>query len=114
MDFAARERRFQDVRRVDGAFGPAGSDERVHFVDEENRILRATHFVHQRFDALFELTAVLRPGDHHRQVEDDDALVHQDFRDVSVDDALREPFDDRRLADARLAEENRIVFRSAT
>ena len=32
---------------------------------------------------------------------------------VAVDDALREPFDDRRLADAGLADEHRIVLGAA-
>ena len=44
---------------------------------------------------------------------DDEALVLEPFGDVAVHDALREPFDDRRLADARLADEHRIVLRAA-
>src|SRR5262249_50090486 len=45
-----------------------------------------------------------------RQVEGQDALVLERLRDLTVDDALREPLDDRRLADARLADQHRIVL----
>ena len=44
---------------------------------------------------------------------DDEALVLEAFGHVAVDDALREAFDDRRLADARLADEHGIVLRAA-
>ena len=35
------------------------------------------------------------------------------FRHFAVDDALREAFDNGRLADARLADEHRVVLRAA-
>ena len=41
----------------------------------------------------------------------DDLLVLESFRHVTADDALREPFDDRGLADAGLADEHGIVLR---
>jgi hypothetical protein len=48
-----------------------------------NRItFGAAHLVHHRLDALFELAAVLRAGDHHRQVEHDDPSVVQDLGHV--------------------------------
>src|SRR5262249_25753021 len=61
-------------------------------------------------NAFFKLTAVLRPGDHHRQVKHDNSLLSQDFRHVAGDDALSKAFDDRGLADARFAEQHRVVF----
>jgi hypothetical protein len=38
------------------------------------------------------------------------ALVLQGLRHLAVDDALREALDDRRLADARLADQHRVVL----
>ena len=35
-ELAAREHRLQHVRRVDGALGRAGADDRVQLVDEED------------------------------------------------------------------------------
>ncbi len=34
------------------------------------------------------------------------------MRNVAIDDLLREPFDDRRLADSRLSDEHRVVLRA--
>ena len=41
-----------------------------------------------------------------------DALVLEALRHVALDDAQGEPFDDRRLADARLADEHGVVLRA--
>ncbi len=98
------------LRGVDRPFGAARTDERVQLVDEQDRVLRPADFVHHRLDAFLELAAVLRAGDHHRQVEHDDAPVAQQFRHVAVDDHLGEAFDDGRLADARLAQQHRVVL----
>ena len=66
-----------------------------------------------RLQPLLELAAVLRAGDHRAEVERDDALVLQRLGHVAGDDALREPLDDRGLADARLADQHRVVLRAA-
>ena len=66
-----------------------------------------------RLEPLLELAAELRAGDQRAEVERDEPLVLEALRDVAVDDALREPFDDRRLADAGLADEHGIVLRAA-
>ena len=91
-------------------FGPAGADQRVQFVDEEDDVLGPADFVHDRLDALLELPAVLGAGDHHRQIEHDDPAVVQQFRHGAGDDHLGQPLDDGRLAHARLAQKNRVVL----
>src|ERR1051325_5999932 len=113
LQLAAAECGLDDVRRVHRAFGRAGADDRVQLVDEENDVLRAANLVHDRFDAFFELAAILRAGDHEREVERDDAFVAEQFGNVSGGNFLRESFDDRGLAHAGFAEENRIVLRAA-
>ena len=62
---------------------------------------------------LFELAAVLGAGDQRADVERDQALVLQLLRHVAGDDALGQPFDDGRLADARLADQGRVVLGAA-
>ena len=76
-------------------------------------VLGAADLVHHRLDALLELAAVLRAGDHHRQVEHDDAAVGQQLGHVAVDDPLGEALDDGRLADAGLAQQHGVVLRAA-
>ena len=66
-----------------------------------------------RLEPLLELAAELGAGDERAHVERDEPLVLQALRHVAVDDALRESFDDRRLADAGLADEHRVVFGAA-
>ena len=53
------------------------------------------------------------PATIDADVHRDDPLFLQRFRHVAADDAARETFHDRRLADARLADQHRIVFRPA-
>ena len=110
LQFATAQSRLQHVRSIDRAFRSTGSDEGVQFVDEEDDIASPADFVHDRFDTFFKLTAVLRAGDHHRQVEDHDPLVTQWFRDCPIDDHLGQTFDDGCLTDTGFAEQDWVVL----
>ena len=112
-DLAARQRRLQDVRRVERPFGRARADQRVQLVDEDDDVRVVGQLLHDRLEALFELTAVLRAGDDQRDVEGENPLVREEMRHVAVDDLLRQPLDDRRLADARLADQHGVVLGAA-
>ena len=59
---------------------------------------------------LLELAAVLGAGQQQRHVEHQHALVLQRVGHLALDDALRQALDDGRLADARLADEHRVVL----
>ncbi len=64
-------------------------------------------------EAVFEFAAILCARQHRTKIERHDALVAQNFRHVAGDDSLRKSFDDGRLADARFANQHRIVLRAA-
>ena len=64
-------------------------------------------------EPLLELAAVLRAREQRADVERPDALALQALGHVARDDALREPLDDRGLADAGLADQHRVVLRPA-
>ena len=113
LELAARQRRLEDVRRVDRALGRAGADERVELVDEEHRVVRVAQLLDDLLEPLLELAAVLRAGDERADVEGQDALVQQDVRHVAGHDPMREALGDGRLADARLADQRRVVLRLA-
>jgi hypothetical protein len=86
----------------------------VQLVDEEDEIaLRVLDLVQDGLQPLLELAAVLRAREQPADVERPDALALEALRHVAGDDALREPFDDRRLAGARLADQHGIVLRAA-
>ncbi len=94
-------------------FGAAGADQGVQLVDEQDGVLGPAHLVHDGLDAFLELAAILGAGDHHGQVEDDDAAIAQQLGDVAVDDELGQALDDGGLADAGLAEQHRVVLGAA-
>ena len=111
---AAREHRLQQVRGVDRAFGGAGADDRVQLVDEQHDAAVALLDLGEHgLQPLFELAAVLRAGEQRADVERPDLPVLEPFRHVAGDDPLGEPFGDRGLADAGLADQHRVVLRAA-
>ncbi len=64
-------------------------------------------------ESLFKFAPVLGAGDQRAQVKRHQLLVAQPRRHVALDDPLRQAFDDRRLADARFADQHRIVLGAA-
>ena len=110
LDLAAGEGGLEHVGRVDRALRAAGAHQGVQLVDEQDDVLGAAHLVHHRLDALLELAAVLRARHHAGEVEHHQALLVQQVRDLLRDDALRQALDDGRLADARLAQQHRVVL----
>ena len=113
LQLAAGERRLEDRGRVDRALGRAGADEIVELVDEQDDVAALGDLLHHLLEALLELAAVLRAGDERRQVERVDLLALQQLGHVGVRDPLREALDDGGLADARLADQDRVVLRAA-
>ena len=71
------------------------------------------HFLQDGLQALFEFAAELGAGDQRAHVERHHALVLQAFGNVAAHDALGQTFHDRGLADARLADQHRIVLGAA-
>ena len=112
-DLAAAQRRLEDVRGVERAFRRPGAHQRMELVDEDDDVRVVGQLLHDRLEALFELTAILRARDDERDVECEDALVGEEVRHVAVDDLLRQAFDDGRLADARLANQHGVVLGAA-
>ena len=110
LDLTARERGFEHVGRVDGAFSRPRTDQRVQLVQEQHDVLRLTDLLHDRLQALLELAAILRAGHQRAEVELEQALVGQHVRDLVAHDALGEALDDGGLAHAGLADQHRVVL----
>src|SRR4029079_17321399 len=102
---------FSTVSAAQGALGRPGPDDRVQLVDEQDHAaLGVLDLLEDRLEALLELAAELGAGDDRPQVECDPALVLERLGHVAPDDPLGEAFRDRRLADARLADQHRVVL----
>ena len=109
-DLAARQRRLEDVGRVERPFGRARAHQRVQLVDEHDDVRVLDQLLHDRLQAFLELAAILRAGDDQRDVEREDPLVGKEMRHVADGNLLRQPFDDGGLADAGLTDEHRVVL----
>ena len=111
VQLAAGQHRLEHVAGVHGAFRGAGAHHGVQLVDEEqDPAFGAIHLVEDRFEPLLELAPVLRPGNQRTHVQGEDRLVAQPLGHVAIVDPLREPLDNRRLADTRLTNEHRVVL----
>ena len=70
-------------------------------------------FLQHRLQALLEIAAILGAGEQRAHVERVDLRIGQDIRHFAPRDAPGEPFGDRGLADASLADQQRIVLAPA-
>ena len=113
LQLAAGQRRLEDRGRVDRALGRARADEVVQLVDEEDDVAPLHDLLHDLLQALLELAAVLGAGDERGQVERVDLLVLQQLGHLVRGDAGGEALDDGGLADARLADQHRVVLLAA-
>ena len=113
LDFAARQRRLQDVGGVERSFGRTRAHQGVQLVDEDDGVLRLHQLLHDRLETLFELAAVLGAGDDQRKIEPEDALVGKERRNFAVGDALRQSLDDGGLAHAGFADQDGVVLGAA-
>ena len=108
---AARQRRLEQVGRVAGAGRAAGADQRVRLVDEQDdRLGRRLHLLDDLRRRFSNSPFMLAPACSSPTSSARSVTSLQRRRHVARGDPQREAFDDRRLADARLAGEDRIVL----
>ena len=114
VQFAACQSRFQHIARVHRAVGFARADQSMDFVNENQGVTVVfRQIVQHAFQALFKFAAVFRTGNQCRQVQNQQAFVTQGFRHFSINDALRQAFDDGRFTHARFTDQHGVVFGAA-
>ena len=101
--FTAGQGRFQDIRGVYGPFGATGPDKGMQFVDKQDYIFSSAYLVHNSLDPLFELPAILGPGNHHSEVQHYDPLAGQQIGHIPMNNLLRQSFYDSCFSDACFA-----------
>src|SRR5690625_5642952 len=110
-ELTACEGGLEDIGRIHSAFGRPGTDERVNLIDEQDDLaVRLADLLDDCFPSIFELTSIFCAGNQRAHIECNDGFVLQTLRNVTLYDPRGEPLSDRRLADARLAHETRIVL----
>ncbi len=111
VQLAPRQHRLEQIAGVGRALRAPGAHDVVNLVDEqEHPALALLDLVQHRLEALFELAAVLGAGEQRAHVEREDRSVLEPLGHVAAHDPLGEPLDDRRLADAGLADQHRVVL----
>ncbi len=113
LELASRQHGLEDARRVDRALGGARTHQGVELVDEQDDVAAGADLLEHLLQALLEVTAVAGAGDQRAEVEGVEVLVLEGLGHLALDDGLRQALDDRRLADAGLADEDRVVLRTA-
>ena len=111
VQLATRECRLDHVRSVHGPVGFARTDQRVHLVDEQDYMsLGSTDFVQNALQPFLELAAIFGAGNEAAHVERHQGAVLDPVRHVTIGDAQRQPFRNRCLANAGLADQHGIVL----
>ena len=85
----------------------------MDLVDEQDRSFLLLKFGEQHLEAFLEIAPVLRPRQQGAEIEREHATLGDHFRHFAVDDALGEPFGDRRLADPGFPHQQRVVLAAA-
>ena len=112
VQLAARQHRLQEVAGVHCAVRLACADNRVQLINEQQDApFAALDFRKHRLQALLELAAELCAGNQAAHIQRENGLVLQRIRHVAAHDSLRQPFGDSGLADARFANQHRVILR---
>src|SRR6185436_5132441 len=110
LELTTSQHRLEDGRSVDRALGGAGTDEGVDLVDEQDDVAAGPDLLEDLLQPLLEVTAVARTGNKGTEVEGVDLLVLERLGHLALDDVLGEALDDGGLADAGLADQDRVVL----
>ncbi len=104
----------QQVRRIHrAARGRTGADHRVDLVDEHDGVGMRLDFLHHLLQALLEIAAIAGAGEQRAHVEGEHRRVAQHLRHLALDDLAGEALRDGGLADAGIADEQRVVLLAA-
>ena len=110
-EVAAGQQRLHHRRQVHRAAGHrAGADGGVNLVDEQDRPRPRGQRLDDRLEALLEVAAEPGAGEQRAGVEREDLDVLERVRHLVAEQLRRQAFGHRRLADARIADEHRVVL----
>ncbi len=109
--FAARQRRLQQVARVHRPLGFARTDQIVQLIDKQDDLsVGIGDLAHDGLQSLFKLPSKFRTGNQGTHVERDEPLVAECVRHVAFQNALGKSLHDGRLADTGIADEHWIIL----
>ncbi len=108
---AARKGRFQKVRCIHRPVRLAGPDQLVHLIDKQHHLtITGFDFFQYGFQAFLKLAAIFRAGDKRPHIQRQQRFVGKRLRHVAIHNPLRQPLGNSCLANARLANQDRVVL----
>ena len=114
VELAAGELGFEQIGGIHRPLCGTSTDDGVEFVDEQNDLaLAGSDFFEKGLETVLEFAAKLGASDHRADIHRDESFVFEGFRHIAADDAAGEALDDSGLADAWLANEHGVIFRTA-
>ena len=113
--FATGQSRFQDIGGIHRTFALTGTDQCMNLIDKENNFpIRFSHFVDYGFQTFFKLTFIFGSGNQSAHIQRENLFRFQVLRHIAPHDTMCKTFGNRRLTNPRFANQDRIVFRTAT
>lgn len=113
-EFAGGQDRLDQGREVHGAAGGrAGSDGGVDLVDEQDREPAALERGEHGLEPLLEVASEPRAGEQRGRVQAVDLGALEERGNILLEQADGQSLGERRLADARVADEHRVVLAAA-
>ena len=82
----------------------------MDLIDEQDRARIGLDFLHDGLEAFLEVAAIAGACEQRTHVEREHRRIVEHLRNLAAHDLAREPFGNRRLADARIADIERIVL----
>ena len=111
MQFAARQSRLEQVRRIHRAIALASPNQRVHLVDKQDDLaLSAAHLIEHALQALLKLAAIFGTRNQRAHIQRHQPAMLEAVGHIAIGDPQRQPLGNRRLADARLTDQRRVVL----
>ena len=113
LDGATRQGGLHDVGSVHTARCSASTDNGVYLVDKYNHVGVRLQLLHQGFQSLFKLSAILGSCHHASHIQRVDALAKQHGTAVVGLNQLCQPLNDGALTNTRLANQYGVVLFAA-
>ena len=111
VELASGQHGLQHVSGIHRPVGLARADDQMQLVNkQDNPAFRLPHFLQHGFQTLFKFPPVLRAGYQRSHVQRENVLVLEIVRHIAFYDTLGESFHSRRLADAGLTDEHRVIL----
>ena len=114
VKFTARQRWFQHISSIHGAFSLASSHHGMDLVNKENHLtLLFAEIIEHPLETLLKLTAEFCPGNQCAHIEREQSFSLYPLWNLTIYNTLCQPLDNCSLSNPRLTDQHRIILGTA-